>query len=131
MSKFRRTSATPSETLDGRKYRSAKVDFLTRSPVQRAEDRLRGGRGGKAEGEGFGFQTATGEQPAHSVIDAQRDRALVEAAEAFEKPRTNAIQTRDEASAAQQAAERERDRLIELRAAKQAELRDMKARHAA
>ena len=131
MSKFRRTSATASETLDGRKYRPAKVDFLTRSPVQRTEDRLRGGRGGKAQGEGFGFQTATGEQPAHSVIDAQRDRALVEAAEAFEEPRTNAIQTHDEASAAQQAAERERDRLIELRAAKQAELRDMKARHAA
>jgi len=131
MSKFRRTSATASETLDGRKYRPAKVDFLTRSPVQRTEDRLRGGHGGKAQGEGFGFQTATGEQPAHSVIDAQRDRALAEAAEAFEQPRTNAIQTRDEASAAQQAAERERDRLIELRAAKQAELREMEARHAA
>lgn len=130
MSKRSTTSRVGSDTLHGRKYRPAKVDFFTRSAVQRTEDRLRGGRAGKAEGEGFAFQTPAGEQPAHSVIDAQRDRALAEVGEIFEQPRANAIETRDEAVADKEAAERDRDRLIALRAAKQAELTELEVRHA-
>ena len=80
---------------------------------------------------GLRFETSAGEQPAHTVIDAQRDRALAEVAEAFEQAHTNAIRTRDEASAGKQSAERELDRLIELRAAKHAELTGLESCHAA
>jgi len=119
------------EALRGRQYRPARIDFLTKPYVQRAEDRVRGGRGGTAQGEGFAFATAAGELPAHSIIDAQRDRALAQVEEAFEAPRSNASRARDEAVEALAQAERERGRLAERRAAKQVELDQLGATHAA
>lgn len=130
MSKTRRETAARTKTLQGRNYQPGRVDFLTRPYMQRIEDRVRGGRGGRAEGEGFAFETRAGEQPAHATIDAQRDRALAQAEAAFEQPRANAINTRDMAVAAKQDAERERDRLLQLRAAKHVELSELEARHA-
>ena len=131
MPKTRQKMAARTQTLRGRNYQPGRVDFLTRPYMQRIEDRARGGRGGRAEGEGFAFETGAGEQPAHATIDAHRDRALTQAETAFEQPRTNAINTRDLATAAKQDAERERDRLLQLRAAKHAELAGLEGRHAA
>jgi len=132
MNKTSKKETDTAKPLKGRQYqRKRKTDFFSRAAVQRGEDRLRGGRGGRAEGQGFAFETADGEQPAHTVIDAQRDRALAEAGEAYEVPRTNAIRTRDEAVALKEAAEHERVRLVRLRESKRAELKDLEARHAA
>ena len=131
MPQTRRRNRTNTETLRGRQFRPARVDFLTKPYVQRAEDRVRGGSGGTAQGEGFAFATDAGELPAHSIIDAQRDRALAQVEEAFEVPRSNASRARDEAVEALAQAERERDRLAERRAAKRAELDQLEATHAA
>ena len=119
------------EALRGRQYRPARIDFLTKPYVQRAEDRVRGGRGGTAQGEGFAFVTDAGELPAHSIIEAQRNRALAQVDEAFEQALSNALRARDEAVEALKQTERERDRLAGLRALKQAELDGLGAAHAA
>jgi len=131
MPKTRRETAASTKTLQGRNYQPGRVDFLTRPYMQRIEDRVRGGRGGRAEGEGFAFETGAGEQPAHATIDAHRDRALTQAEAAFEQPRANAINTRDLAVQAKQDAERERDRLRQLRATRHADLIGLEARDAA
>jgi hypothetical protein len=117
------------QTLSGRENRPKKTDFMTWSVVQRVEDRVRGGRGGRAEGEGFDFSTSEGEVPAHTVIDAQRDRALADLYDAFAVPRANAERTRDEATEAQASAERELERLREARSQVQAELNGLEATH--
>lgn len=126
-----RRNRTNTETLRGRQFQPARVDFLTKPYVQRAEDRARGARGGRAQGEGFAFATDEGELPAHSIIDAQRDRALAQLDEAFEEALSNALRARNEAVETAQQAERERDRLLGLRALKQAELDGLGAAHAA
>lgn len=131
MPQIRSRNRTNPETLRGRQFRPARVDFLTKPYVQRAEDRARGAQGGRAQGEGFAFVTDEGELPAHSIIDAQRDRALAQLDEAFEEALSNALRARDEAVEELKQAERERDRLLSLRALKQAELDGLGAAHAA
>jgi hypothetical protein len=131
MRKPGRTPTGRSDTLTGRRYRAKRVDFLTRPYIQRLEDRRRGGRSGRADGRGENYATATGEQPAHAVIDRQRDRGLAEAAEAFAQPRANALRARDEAAAIQQNADRQRDRLAQQRAELHAVLYGLEAGDAA
>lgn len=117
--------------LRGRAYRPRRIDPLTRPLAQRLEDRVRGKRSGRAEGEGETLTTDTGEQPAHTTIDAYRDRAVAEVAEAFEPARANAQAAWDEAIAVKAEADAEVLRLGELRADKQAALEEWEARHAA